>query len=362
MMIDKSESKLRFFQDLYQEARGEMEELYGKLDQHLRQYKGDRAIDGSDVEATQIRNITYELVESQVTSYIPNPSVKPKMWSERNERNAKRIETMLRNKRDDLPFEVMNDIDERYNPIYGGSVWLVEWDESVVTHNTVGDVKVSCLSPKKFTGQPHIYDINEMEYCFVEFETTKEEIMRKYGVSVEVAEEAESEDNADDKTATLYVCYYKDDDDKVCQYIWSADTEIVDIEDYYARKKYVCKKCGKRKEICTCEGNKDSDYELQSDEYEELDRDIPLSDGGYIPAASEVIKDGQIVMTTEQRQAIDPSGNVAMDLVNGVLVPGMIEVQVPKMEATKIPFYRPTLLPIVIRKKYVAGGVLVWTI
>lgn len=350
MMIDKSESKLRFFQDLYQEARGEMEELYGKLDQHLRQYKGDRAIDGSDVEAKQIRNITYELVESQVTSYIPNPSVKPKMWSERNERNAKRIETMLRNKRDDLPFEAMNDIDERYNPIYGGSVWLVEWDESTVTHNTVGDVKVSCLSPKKFTGQPHIFDINEMEYCFVEFETTKEEIMRKYGVSVEVAEEAESEDNADDKTATLYVCYYKDDDDKVCQYIWSADTEIVDIEDYYARKKYVCKKCGKRKEICTCEGNKESDYELQSDEYEELDRDIPLSDGGYIPAASEVIKDGQIVMTTEQRQAIDPSGNVAMDLVNGVLVPGMIEVQVPKMEATKIPFYRPTLLPIVIRK------------
>ena len=64
---------------------------------------------------------------------------------------------------------------------------------------------------------------------------SKDDIVRKYDVSLEVAEETETEDNSDEKTATLYVCYYKNDDDKVCQYVWSGDTELLDLEDYYAR-------------------------------------------------------------------------------------------------------------------------------
>ena len=351
MRIDYSDStKLKFFQELYHEARAAADALYESMNKHLQQYKGSDEIDGSSERAKQVRNITYELVESQVTSYVPNPSVSPEMWSERNERNAKSIETLLRNKRNELPFEKHNDMDERFNPIYGGSVWLSEWDESITSHNHVGDVKVACLSPMHFTGQPNIYDINDMEYCFLQFETTKEDVVRKYNVSLEIAEETESDENADDKTATVYVCYYKDDEDKVCQYIWSGDTELLDIDDYYARKKYVCKKCGKRKEICNCENTNDSDYELQSEEYEEIDRDIILSDGTIIPAMSPVIKDGQPVMTTEKRQLLDQDGRVAMDEVNGVLIPIYVDVEVPKLEPTRLPFYRPNRLPVVIRK------------
>lgn len=348
MKIDVTDSnKLAFFQDLYNEARSYSDKLYEKLNQNIEQYKGSKKIDGSEVDAKQVRNITYELVESQVTSYLPTPAVSPKMYNDRNERNAKSIETLLRNKRNELPFEKLNDIDERFNPIYGGSIWLIEWDNSITTHNTVGDVKISCLSPKKFTGQPNIYDVKEMEYCFIEFETTKEDIVRKYGVTPEVADETESEENADDKTATLYVCYYKNDADKVCQYIWSADTELSDIEDYYARKRYVCKKCGKRKEICSCEKG---DYELQNEEYEELEEDIILTDGEILPAMSPVIKDGQVVTETVKQQAILEDGSVALEDINGVKLPMMVDVQVPKMEKTKLPFYTPNILPIVIRK------------
>lgn len=348
MKIDVTDSnKLAFFQDLYNEARSYSDKLYEKLNQNIEQYKGSKKIDGSEVDAKQVRNITYELVESQVTSYLPTPAVSPKMYNDRNERNAKSIETLLRNKRNELPFEKLNDIDERFNPIYGGSIWLIEWDNSITTHNTVGDVKISCLSPKKFTGQPNIYDVKEMEYCFIEFETTKEDIVRKYGVTPEVADETESEENADDKTATLYVCYYKNDADKVCQYIWSADTELSDIEDYYARKRYVCKKCGKRKEICSCEKG---DYELQNEEYEELEEDIILTDGEILPAMSPVIKDGQVVTETVKQQAILEDGSVALEDINGVKLPVMVDVQVPKMEKTRLPFYTPNILPIVIRK------------
>lgn len=341
------QSKLTFFQSLYTEARSAAEEQYADLEKHLAQYKGSRVIDDSDVEAKAIRNITYELVESQVTSYLPTPAVTPKMWSDKNERNAKSIETLLRNKRDELPFEKLNDMDERFNPIYGGSVWLIEWDNSIATHNTVGDVKISCLSPKRFTGQPSIYDVKEMEYCFIEFETTKEDIVRKYGVSPSIADETESDENADDKTATLYVCYYKNDRDKVCQYIWSADTELLDLEDYYARKRRVCKRCGKREELCTCENPK---LELQNEEYEEVTLDIPLSDGSFIPSMSEVYKDGQPVMEKQKKQMLEEDGSPAMEDVNGVLMPLLADMDVPKMEKTRLPFYTPNILPIVIRK------------
>lgn len=341
------QSKLTFFQSLYTEARSAAEEQYADLEKHLAQYKGSRVIDDSDVEAKAIRNITYELVESQVTGYLPTPAVTPKMWSDKNERNAKSIETLLRNKRDELPFEKLNDMDERFNPIYGGSIWLIEWDNSIATHNTVGDVKISCLSPKRFTGQPSIYDVKEMEYCFIEFETTKEDIVRKYGVSPSIADETESNENADDKTATLYVCYYKNDRDKVCQYIWSADTELLDLEDYYARKRRVCKRCGKREELCSCEN---PILELQNEEYEEVTLDIPLSDGSFIPSMSEVYKDGQPVMEKQKKQMLEADGSPAMEDINGVLMPLLADMDVPKMEKTRLPFYTPNILPIVIRK------------
>ena len=343
-------TKLSFFQDLYQEARSSLEALFAKLAQHAEQYKGSPKIDGSDVEASHVWNITYELIESQVTTYIPNPCTSPKMQSERNERNAKSVETLLRNKRDELAFEKMNDMDERLSYIYGGSVWLIEWDNSIRTHNTVGDVKISCLSPTRFVGQPNIYEVKDMEYCFITFETTKEDIMRKYGVSLEVADDTESEENADDKTATLYVCYYKNVDDKVCEYVWSGETELLDIEDYYARKRRICKRCGKREELCTCENAKDSFYELQNEDYEELERDIVQSDGNIIPAMSEVIKDGQIVFETQKQQVLEADGGMALEDAGGGFAPLMVDVQVPKMEKTRLPFYTPNILPVVIRK------------
>lgn len=347
MRVDK-ENKLQFFKDLFENARGQQAALRDDFEKWSKQYKGDLIIDGSDEPALTGRNITYELIESQFSSYLPSTAVTPEIYSERNDRNAKSVERLLKNKRNQLPFEKMNDIDERYSPIYGGSIWLVEWDNSIKTHNTVGDVKITCWSPSHFVGQPCIYDIDDMEYCFITFETTKEDLVRKYGVPIDVADDTESENGGEtDETATVNVCYYKNDEDKICQYIWSGDTELQDIEDYYSRKVYVCKNCGRRKELCTCDK---PDYELQDDEYEELDHDIVLSDGSVIPAASPVMKDGQVVMEESQQQAVLEDGSVAMDEINGIMIPATVPVQVPKLERTKLPYYTPSKFPIIIRK------------
>lgn len=347
MRVDK-DNKLQFFKDLFENAKGQQSALRDDFDKWSKQYKGDLTIDGSDEPALTGRNITYELIESQFSSYLPSTAVMPEVYSERNDRNAKSIERLLKNKRNQLPFEKMNDIDERYSPIYGGSIWLVEWDNSIKTHNTVGDVKITCWSPSHFVGQPCIYDIDDMEYCFITFETTKEDLVRKYGVPIDVTDDTESENGGEtDETATVNVCYYKNDEDKICQYIWSGDTELQDIEDYYSRKVYVCKNCGRRKELCTCDK---PDYELQDDEYEELDHDIVLSDGSVIPAASPVMKDGQVVMEESQQQAVLEDGSVAMDEINGIMIPATVPVQVPKLERTKLPYYTPSKFPIIIRK------------
>ena len=341
--------KLSYFQALYENAKSHLDEAFEKLEQHYDQYRGSPKIDGSEVEAKVVRNITYELVESQITGYIPSAKVDPRMINNKNTNNAEAIERLMKVTTDRLGIEAMNDLDERYTYIYGASIWLVEWDESAPTgHGMVGDVKITSISPRKFVPQPNIFNVQDMEYCFVTFDTTKEALSRKYGVSFEVAETAAQEEGGDEDTATLYVCYYRDDDGKVCEYVWSGDTELLDVDDFYARKRRICTKCGKKEGACECEKPK---YKLISEDYEEIDHDIVVDGEVVIPAMSEVIRDGEVVYDEYQEPAVSPNGMPQFDVdADGNVIPMMQAVRVPKTEPTKLPFYRPNLLPIVIRK------------
>lgn len=341
--------KLSFFQALYHNAKANRDESFLKLEQHYDQYKGSPKMDGENArDASVVRNITYELIESQITGYIPSVKVDTRMVNDKFLRNTEAIERLIAVTLDKVGIEEMNDIDERYTYIYGGSIWLVEWDESETTHNTIGDVKLTNISPRRFTPQPKIFNVQDMEYCFVEFDTTKEEIVRKYGVPFVVAEDAANEDGDDEDTATLYVCFYKNDDGKVCEYVWAGDTELLDIDDFYARKRKVCTKCGKREGLCSCEKPK---YKLQSEDFEELDHDIVVNGEVYIPMESDVIRDGEVVYDEYESQAVSPMGVPQFSAdESGNLVPLIETIKVPKKEPTKLPFYRPNLLPIVIRK------------
>lgn len=341
--------KLSFFQELYHNAKANRDEAFLKLEQHYDQYKGSPKMDGENArDASVVRNITYELIESQITGYIPSVKVDTRMVNDKFLRNTEAIERLVEVTLDRVGIEEMNDIDERYTYIYGGSIWLVEWDESETTHNTIGDVKLTNISPRRFTPQPKIFNVQDMEYCFVEFDTTKEEIVRKYDVPFAVAEDAANEDGDDEDTATLYVCFYKNDDGKVCEYVWAGDTELLDIDDFYARKRKICTKCGKREGLCTCDKPK---YKLQSEDFEELDHDIVVNGEVYIPMESDVIRDGEVMYDVYESQAVSEMGVPQFNAdENGNLIPLMQVTKVPKKEPTKLPFYRPNLLPIVIRK------------
>lgn len=350
--------RLQFFKDLYAEAKIAQEQAFEELDKHYNQYKGDPSIDplpgATDQriqQATVVRNITYELIESQITTYIPSPKCDAISYSERGTRCATAAEEYAKSLRNKLPMEELNDLDDRLTYIYGGSVWLVEWDESEKTHDTVGGIRLSVLSPRRFVGQPYIYRIDDMDYCFIEFETTKEELVRRFDISESQAEETANDQNQDDDTATMYVCYYKDDEGSICQYIWSNDVELKDLENYYSRKREYCVRCGKKKQLCECE---EPEYEVFDEDYEELDHDITLSDGKtVIPAMSPTYdEEGNPILDDVEEQATDDMGQPisSFDETSGLTLPLMIPRQIPRMEPTKLPFYKPKSFPIVIRK------------
>lgn len=351
MKIDGA--KLDFFGDLYDRTKAHLGTSIDEMERNMQQYRGDAAIDGSEERASVVRNITYELIESQVTSDIPAPKVTPERYNERHNRNARNVERLLAQIRDKLPFEEYNDIDERYTYIYGGSVWLIEWDDTITTADTVGGVRVSVVNPADFFPQPNIYRVQDMDYCFLRFASTKEDIKRRYGVSDAQLDltttESDMLDSTDEETtATIVVCFYRDDDGNVCKYAFSGDVELEDINDYYGRKVRRCTVCGRRDALCTCEHPQ---YEYDPADAEVPDEDIVLSDGTVIPALSPARKDDGSLITKRQKQIdTDEDGMPIMEAVGNLMVPRTVDVDMPVMEPTELQFYRPRCFPVVVRR------------
>ena len=253
--------RLEFFKTLYENAKNSYSDTLTELERHMNQYKGSPEIDGAKEDALTVRNITYEIVESQISCDIPQPKADAASYCEERERAAYAIEALCRSLRDRLPFEEMNDLDERYTYIYGGSIWFVEWDSEEDFGDVLGGVRIHCLSPKDFIPQPAVYRIEDMEYCFLNFLTTRGELIRRYGISEEDSylANSESENGAtgEGDTVSVVLCFYKNEDGDVSEFIFSGDVILSDIENYYKRKIKVCKRCKKEEISCDC-GDKSS--------------------------------------------------------------------------------------------------------
>jgi len=279
-----SENKAAFFDGLYRAALEQQAGLFERLDKAYAQYRGSGDTDGGRPAET-VRNITYELVESQISTDIPSPSVQAPDASFVKEKNAKRVEALLRSLRERLPFERLNDMDERYTYIYGGSVFLVEWDDLLTRFGEVGSVRLTGISPRNFVGQPGILQIDDMEYCFLAFDTTAEEICRRFSLtaSEEARLAAGFEENG---TLLMVVCFYKNEEGLVSRFIWSGDVILSDIDDYYARKVKRCLKCLEDEAVCTC--GEDAQFSLVSEAYEISREAFVCSDGKEIPKGTRI--------------------------------------------------------------------------
>ena len=324
MFIEPNTDRRSFFDGLYRNARQHLQDISDKLDLWYEQYKGSTKIDGSEEQASAVRNITYEIIESQVDSTIPAPKVDCKRYSERRDRCARSVERLCAQLRDRLPFERLNDMDERYTYILGGSVWLVEWDANRCEGNETGSVRVSCLSPRDFFPQPNIWQVEDMEYCFLRFTTTREELCRRWQAdrSRTHLAEAEAEDacRPDDDTVTVVVCYYKDEAGDVCRFVWSGELVLEDAPRYFYRKNELCRACGRPRGSCRCDR---PDFAMGEQMWEYPEKDILLSDGRVIPALS---------------------------LLPGDVADGKEGAGCGRFCRTRLPYYVPKEFPIVIRR------------
>ncbi len=299
---------------------------------------GDTKRSGEFRTTSHVRNITFENVESQVSSAIPQPKVTPRRA--KDEHLAGVIEHFLRNELDRLPFESINDLAERTVPIQGGVGFLVEWDNTARTSTTVGEVDVTLIHPKQFAPQPGVYtSINDMDYFIVKVPTTKGAVERRYGVRLENEGESEpdvrgGDGGTEEDALTLYIGFARNGHGGIDRYTWVNDVELEDLEDYQARRQPVCAGCGRVRPLPGQEANGASyrggdcpwcggkKWEARVQEFEELRVPVQRSDGTLLGGMEESVD----------------------ELGAATLVP------------VRIPCYRPNCYPIILQRSVSVYG------
>ena len=328
---------LRHNQDRYEANRKKMEEREN-LYAGTKKIKGVLGNTASNVKpATHVRNVIAELVEAQINSSIPQPKVTAKR--QKDEHKAKLIEDMIRNELDRIPFEMMNDMQERTCIIQGGALFLVEWDHTAGGVGQIGDIAITDLHPKKVIPQDGVYsDIEDMDYIFITVPQTKQYIQQRYGKDVSGERESLPEvkgsdtDGYADDMVTQNIVYYRNNRGGIGLFSWVNDTVLEDMEDYQSRRIKRCDKCGMVVTGEQCQYCGSTKISEKSEEYEEVLADIETSDGRKIPAFSYVNDEYGLPKTQD---STDAYGN---------------PIQEPALESTKIPYYTPDIYPVVLRK------------
>lgn len=360
---------------LWQERLDHAETDY--RDEQERMKRREALMDGSKVilspdgtvsrkKAKHVRNVCLEMVETQIDSSIPPPKVTA--LREEDEELATIIEAMLRNVLDRLQFERMNDEAERISPTQGGHGMLADWRSTVSGRGWMGDLSVTMLHPRKIVPQPGIYQVQEMDYIFIKDAVTKRQVKERYHVNVD----GEREDDPDaravgasalasDELVTLVTVYYRNEHGGIGRFRFVGDTVCEDMEDYQIRRVKECRACGAigNGKKCRYCGAKKFDEKLL--EYEELTEDIVTERGNVIPMESaEVDAFGQTVMEDMPGEEPELLGGGEMLLPQlapgGMEAPVMLRPQRPKMGKTRIPYYKPDVFPVVIRKNVSRPG------
>lgn len=260
------QEKLRIWQERLHRNQSAYQAEHDRMDEREALYRGQKTIkplteqdvrdDGRSRTARHVRNIIAENIESEINSSIPQPKVTARR--KRDERLAKIIEDMIRDELNRLPMETINDMQERTVPIQGGALYLVEWDNTLRSHNTTGEIAVSAIHPKQVIPQDGVYTgIEDMDYIILRVPQTKAYIMRRYGVDVEDLSETEPDTKASETDeasmaedmVTQYIAYYRNDSGGIGLYSWCADVQLEDLDDYQARRLPRCSQCGALKPL-----------------------------------------------------------------------------------------------------------------
>ena len=353
-VIDPEPENLKTWKKRLEEAR----ESYGSDKNRMKTYQGyydgDRSVAqdpnssySPSKKASNVRNIVYELIESQVDSSIPMPKVRA--IHPEDEELAKKLEHYLENKIKTTKLSLLNDMMERNVPVQGGDFFHVQWDANAGLHSQIGDIKVSEIHPKKLIPQPGMVEIEEMDYFFVQELYTKKKVKAIYGVSVEdcgndytdLAGEQSSTASINSDIVTVNTAYYHNEHGGVGIFVW-CDTEILlDLDDYEARYLDHCAKCGAVMQNGVCPECGSKKVKKMPEEYEEMAEGMEVKTS--YPMADGTFSRNIDPFTEEEAPQMDENGKPVMDEM------GQPVMEIRKVKR-KIPYYKPNIYPVVLRK------------
>ena len=244
--LKTSQDRLKYWQDKYADALTKYDEELKEIFDNRDAYEGTRKIKGPNggdakKQTTTTRKVCFELVETQIDSNIPYPKVVSK---DGYEDQATTIEMFLKNEIERLPINEINDQQGRNTPVDGGTIFHIEWDNNKGTRKTSGEVSVSNLDSTQVIPQPGVYNVEQMDYIFLEFDQTRLTIKDKYNKVISSEEESGDSTINEDLLKHIMV-YYRNDDGTIGLYSWVGDTEVQNFKNYFARQRYVCEECGK---------------------------------------------------------------------------------------------------------------------
>jgi hypothetical protein len=352
----KENKELKEWKARFQAARDAYADQRNEMKKFSEYYHGTRVLQddpnsgrSSTKKATNVRNITYELVESQVDASIPMPKVRA-IHADDDEL-AKKIERMLENKVKTCKLEELNDFMERVTPVQGGDFFHVQWDNHAGLHSSVGDVKVTEVHPMKLIPQPGVSFFDNMDYFFIQEIYTKKTVKRIYGVDVSDAENddqellSEYEDSStNDQLVTVNTAYYRNDHDGIGVYVWCDVYELMNLEDYQSRYFDHCAKCGSRMVdgVCPSCGSKKAVKEVEDDEELLIPIDVRVDGAGVDENGNPVTQHVEPV-TVHQAPLTDENGMPVLDEMGNPQTYGY-------SEKTRIPYYKPKVFPIILRR------------
>ena len=291
--------KLQIWKDRFAQAEAEYSARLADYDRWTKQYKGDRQVftDGRRAKnASVVRNFTFELIEAQIDNTIPMPKVSSPVHSPKKERNARAIESMLRAAVRKIAPERTNSEEDRMTKILGQSFRLIGWDSEKNTRAGCGEPFVRLLHPKQVIPQPGVTDLDGADYVFVTFTDTKERLNRRYGVTVDDGEFGRGETEYGNDTVMQVTAYYINGEGTLGVFSWAGNTVLEDYEKYRARLQYACDRCGAlhafRGKKCSCGGKATVPAECPG---EAIFTDIECADGSIINVWER--KDGEVTRT-----------------------------------------------------------------
>lgn len=325
-----------------------------QFDRREKLYLGSRAVFSSDRQtnaakkARNVHNVGFEIIESQVDTQIPQPSVRSKR------RGfgflAKMIEDSIKNDLPELNLRTITDENERNTPVHGLSLVQVNWNPDYKHHLYRGEIELQNLHPKQLIPQPNVWDLQKMDYFFILSSVTRDYIKRRYGVDLDADDGEEypeintiddeqfdnsSTNDSENGNVTEIVCWYRDEDGDIGKFVWCNDTVLEDLPKFFYRRKEVCAECGANRllegieqEVCSKCGSKK--WQVKILEYESIEQDMVLEPIVYTKKRKQIVvgEDGQPQVKEQEEQVVEQR-----------IIPA----------GTQIPYFVPSRYPIAVR-------------